>query len=80
MSIKVDIRTEQEVFEYITNVMLGEDIVQNLKIRFEDEMDGSVTFEGEHVIDMDELNSGITFEEWVVQFMVDLVSEDQMNY
>ena len=80
MSIKVDIRTEQEVFEYITNVMLGEDIVQNLKIRFEDEMDGSVTYEGEHVIDMDELNSGITFEEWVVQFMVDLVSEDQMNY
>jgi hypothetical protein len=80
MSIKVDIRTEQEVFEYITNVMLGEDIVQNLKIRFEDEMDGSVTFEGEHVIDMDELNSGITFEEWVVQFMVDLVSEDEMNY
>ena len=80
MSIKVDIRTEQEVFEYITNVMLGEDIVQNLKIRFEDEMDGGVTFEGEHVIDMDELNSGITFEEWVVQFMVDLVSEDEMNY
>jgi hypothetical protein len=63
MSIKVDIRTEQEVFEYITNVMLGEDTVQNLKIRFEDEMDG-----------------GITFEEWVVQFMVDLVSEDEMNY
>ena len=42
MSIKVDIRTEQEVFEYITNVMLGEDIVQNLKSRFEDEMNGSV--------------------------------------
>jgi len=63
MSIKVDIRTEQEVFEYMTNVMLGEDTVQNLKIRFEDEMDG-----------------GITFEEWVVQFMVDLVSEDEMNY
>ena len=63
MSIKVDIRTEQEVFEYMTNVMLGEDTVQNLKIRFEDEMDGSVTFD-----------------EWVVQFMVDLVSEDEMNY
>ena len=63
MSIKVDIRTEQEVFEYMTNVMLGEDTVQNLKIRFEDEMDG-----------------GNTFEEWVVQFMVDLVSEDEMNY
>jgi hypothetical protein len=63
MSIKVDIRTEQEVFEYMTNVMLGEDIVQNLKIRFEDEMDGSVTFD-----------------EWVVQYMVDLVSEDEMNY
>ena len=63
MSIKVDIRTEQEVFEYITNVMLGEDTVQNLKIRFEDEMDGSVTFD-----------------EWVVQYMVDLVSEDEMNY
>ncbi|MDA9002794.1 hypothetical protein N9J19_00330 [bacterium] len=63
MSIKVDIRTEQEVFEYMTNVMLGEDTVQNLKIRFEDEMDGSVTFD-----------------EWVVQYMVDLVSEDEMNY
>jgi hypothetical protein len=43
--------------------MLGEDTVQNLKIRFEDEMDGSVTFD-----------------EWVVQYMVDLVSEDEMNY
>lgn len=63
MSVKVDIRTEQEVFEYMTNVMLGEDTVQNLKIRFQDEMDGSVTFD-----------------EWVVQYMVDLVSEDEMNY
>jgi recombinational DNA repair ATPase RecF len=80
MSIKVDIRTEQEVFEYITNVMLGEDIVQNLKSRFEDEMDSSVTFNGEHTIDMAVLMRGTTFEEWVVQFMVDLVSEDEMNY
>ncbi len=63
MSVKVDIRTEQEVFEYMTNVMLGEDTVRNLKNRFDSEMDGS-----------------ITFEEWVVQFMVDLVSEDEMNY
>lgn len=63
MSVKVDIRTEQEVFEYITNVVLGEDTVQKLKIRFDNEMDGS-----------------ITFDEWVVQFMVDLVSEDEMNY
>ena len=63
MSVKVDIRTEQEVFEYITNVVLGEDTVQKLKIRFDNEMDGS-----------------ITFDEWVVQFMVDLVSEDEDNY
>jgi hypothetical protein len=63
MSVKVDIRTEQEVFEYMTNVMLGEDTVQKLKIRFDNEMDGS-----------------ITFDEWVVQFMVDLVSEDEDNY
>lgn len=63
MSVKVDIRTEQEVFEYMTNVVLGEDTVQKLKIRFDNEMDGS-----------------ITFDEWVVQFMVDLVSEDEMNY
>jgi hypothetical protein len=63
MSVKVDIRTEQEVFEYMTNVMLGEDTVHKLKIRFDNEMDGS-----------------ITFDEWVVQFMVDLVSEDEDNY
>ena len=63
MSVKVDIRTEQEVFEYMTNVMLGEDTVRNLRNRFDSEMDGS-----------------ITFDEWVVQFMVDLVSEDEMNY
>jgi len=63
MSVKVDIRTEQEVFEYMTNVVLGEDTVQKLKIRFDNEMDGS-----------------ITFDEWVVQFMVDLVSEDEDNY
>lgn len=63
MSVKVDIRTEQEVFEYITNVMLGEDTIQKLKSRFDDEMDGS-----------------ITFEEWVIQMMADLVMLAEMNY
>ena len=64
MSVQVDIRTEQEVFEYITHVMLGEDTIRNLKSRFRDE----------------DWNGHITFEEWVIQFMVDLVSEDEMNY
>ena len=63
MSVKVDIRTEQEVFEYITNVMLGEDTIQKLKSRFADEMDGS-----------------ITFEEWVIVMMADLVMLAEMNY